>query len=164
MNDCTFTVRFIANGPTLESLSARVYEHIDDGSLMGPDRDGSYLIEFDRRAPGLAPAVSGALKQLSTVLPDAVILRVEGDELATISAIAERAGRSDESVRLLIDARRGPGGFPPAAGRLGSRTRVWRWADVSTWFQDTLGEPLGDADDSRFLQVLRLSGCDACDM
>lgn len=154
MNDYTFTIRFTIDGQDLDSLSTRVYDQIEDASLMGPDDDGTFLIEVDRRAPEIAPAVTGAVDELRSALPDALILRVEGDDLATIADIAKRAGRSDESVRLLIEGRRGPSGFPPPAGRLGARTRVWRWADVAPWFADVLGEPLDGTDESAFLQAL----------
>jgi hypothetical protein len=154
MNDYTFMIRFTIEGEDLDSLSVRVYDRVEDASLMGPDEDGTFLIEFDRRADAYALAVTRAVAELRSTLPDAVILRVEGDDLATMADIAKRAGRSDESVRLLIAGRRGPGGFPPPAGRLDSRTRVWRWADVAPWFADVLGEPLSGTDESAFLQVL----------
>ena len=154
MNDHTFTIRFAVPAGDLDSLSTGIYEHIDEASLMGPDSDGTFLIEFDRQASQLAKAVTTAIEELRSALPEAVILRVEGDDLATIAQIARRAGRSDESVRLLAGGRRGPGGFPPAAGRLDARTRVWRWADVAPWFATVLGEPLPDTEDSVFVQAL----------
>ncbi len=154
MSDYTFTIRFTIDGEDLDSLSVRVYDLIEDSSLMGPDDDGTFLIEFDRQADVFASVATGAVDELRSALPDAVILRVEGDDLATMADIAKRAGRSDESVRLLIGGKRGPGGFPPASGRLDSRTRVWRWADVASWFADSLGEPLSGTDESAFLQAL----------
>jgi hypothetical protein len=154
MNDYTFTIRFAIQSEDLDSLSVRVYDRIEDASLMGPDDDGTFLIEFDREAPEFAPVVAGALDELRAVLPDAVILRVEGDDLATMADIAKRTGRSDESIRLLIQGKRGAGDFPPAAGRLDARTRVWRWADIAPWFADVLGEPLPGAEGSAFIQAL----------
>jgi hypothetical protein len=153
MNDHTFTLRFLSPGDDLDSLSVRVYERLDDASLMGPDVDASFLLEFDRRAPSLPDALSAALKELGQALPDAQVLRVEQDDLATMANVAKRAARTPESVRLLVNGKRGPGGFPPAAGRLDARTKVWRWSDVAEWFADTLDEPLPDTSDSAFLQA-----------
>jgi hypothetical protein len=153
MNDHTFTLRFLSPGDDLDSLSVRVYERLDDASLMGPDVDASFLLEFDRRAPSLPDALSAALKELGQALPDAQVLRVEQDDLATMADVAKRAGRTPESVRLLVNGKRGPGGFPPAAGRLDTRTKVWRWSDVAEWFAEKLGEPLADTSDSAFLQA-----------
>jgi hypothetical protein len=165
MNDYTFTFRFLVPEGGLDSLSSVLYDQVDDASLMGPDEDGSYLLEFDRQAPDLPTAVTGARDELARVLPDATLLRLEEDDLPTITDIAKRARRSPESVRLLILGQRGPGGFPPAAGRLDARTRVWRWSDVAEWFESALGEPLPDTADAAFVQAFndalelrRLSG------
>ncbi len=153
MNDHTFKFRFLSPGLSADDLSIRLYERIEDASLMGPDEDGSFLLEFDRQAPSLPRALTSALEELVEALPEAQVLRVEEDDLATMADIAERAGRTPESVRLLVNGRRGPGGFPPAAGRLDARTKVWRWSDAADWFEDALGEPLPDTADSAFLQA-----------
>lgn len=153
MNEHTFTFRFLAPGRTLDDLSIDLYDHIDEASLMGPDEDGSFLYEFDRRAASLPDAVATALSELTSALPEAAVIRVHEYDLASMSDIAARAGRTPESVRLLVNGKRGPGGFPPAAGDLGGRMKVWRWADVAQWFEEVLGEPLPDTSDSAFLQA-----------
>jgi hypothetical protein len=165
MNDYTFTLRFLSPIGDLDDLSIELYDRIDDASLSGPDADGSFLLEFDRRAGSLPRALTTAVTELSKALPEAQILRVEEDDLATMADIAKRAGRTAESVRLLVNGKRGPGGFPPAAGRLDARTRVWRWSDVAEWFEGALREQLPDTEDSSFLQAFndalelsRLSG------
>lgn len=153
MNNYTFTFRFLSPEWTADDLSTRIYEWIEDASLMGPDGDGSFLLEFDRHSPDLPQAITAALRELLEALPDAHVLRVEEDDLATMADIAGRAGRTPESIRLLVNGSRGPGGFPPAAGRLDARTKVWRWSDVAEWFADALGEHLPDTADSAFLQA-----------
>jgi hypothetical protein len=153
MNDYTFTLRFLARGQSADALSMSIYERIDDASLMGPDDDGSFLLELDRRSSSLPRALSAAVTELLQALPDVIVLRVEEDDLATMADIAKLSGRSPEGIRLLVGGRRGPGGFPPAAGRIDARTKVWRWADVAEWFEQTLGEPLPDTSDSAFLQA-----------
>ncbi len=95
MNDYTFTIRSTIDEQDRDSLSVRVYDSIADASLVGPDDDGAFLIEFERRAPEFAPAVTGAVDELRSALPDAVILRVDDGDLATAGA-----GRGDESVLL----------------------------------------------------------------
>ncbi len=153
MNDYTFTLRFLSPIEDLDELSILLYDRMADASLSGPDEDGSFLLEFDRRASSLPRALTSAVKELLKVLPQAQILRVEEDDLATMADIAKRSGRTPESVRLLVNGKRGPGGFPPAAGRLDARTRVWRWADAAEWFAEALGEPLAETEDSAFLQA-----------
>jgi hypothetical protein len=153
MSNHTFTLLFLAPGMGIDELSIHLYERIDDASLMGPGSDGTCLLEFDRQAASFPDALAMALDELRSALPEATILRVEEYDLATMGDIAARAGRTAESVRLLVNGRRGPGGFPPAAGRLGARTKVWRWTDVAEWFEQTLGEPLSDTADSAFIQA-----------
>jgi hypothetical protein len=153
MSDHTFTFRFLAVGWSVEELSTQIYGRVPDASLMGPDGDGSFLLEFDRRSASLARAVTSALHELLKALPGATVLRVEEHDLATMADVAKRSGRTAESIRLLVHGKRGPGGFPPAAGRLDARTKVWRWADVAQWFEQALGEQLADTSDSAFLQA-----------
>jgi hypothetical protein len=38
MSDCTFTLRFTSAIEDADELSTRLYEKIDDASLMGPAR------------------------------------------------------------------------------------------------------------------------------
>jgi predicted DNA-binding transcriptional regulator AlpA len=153
MRQHTFTIRFLAPGRTLDDLSIDLYDRIDDASLMGPDEDGTFLYEFDRVAPTLPDALATALSELTSALPEATVLRVHEYDLPNIRDIAERCGRSVESVRLLVRGKRGPGGFPPAAGKLVGRMQVWRLAEVAEWFELRLGEPLPDTADSAFLQA-----------
>ncbi|HEV7943873.1 MAG TPA: hypothetical protein VGP17_13875 [Solirubrobacteraceae bacterium] len=152
-NDHKFMLRFLAPGLSADELSVCLYEAVDDVSLMGPDEDGSFLSEFDRCAPTLPAAVACALRDLLRAVPRAIVLRVEADDLATLADIARRCGRTAESVRLLVNGRRGPGGFPPAAGRLDARTRVWRLTDVAAWFDQTLREPIPDTSETAFIQA-----------
>ena len=63
----------------------------------------------------------------------------------SIAAIARRLGRSHESIRLYARGKRGPGGFPPPAGKLDEKTEVWRWPDVAIWWQEDVGEAVDNS-------------------
>lgn len=154
MNDYTFTLRFTSPNDDLDVLSQRVCPEIDDASLMGPAADGTFLLEFDRSASSISVAVADAIGELRRVLPEATLLRIEHDDLATVADIAERAGRTTESIRLLVSGKRGSGGFPAPAGMLGARTKVWRWTEVEQWFAGKLGEPLTEDEAGAFLAAL----------
>jgi hypothetical protein len=137
--------------PHLDVLAAA---GCDDAAFSGPGRDGTFIAEFDREAPTFASAVVSALEAIHSALPGVRLLRVLPDDLVTVAAIAARTGRTDESVRLLRQGRRGPGGFPTAVGWINDKTQVWRWADVARWFADTLGEPPSGAEHAAFLAAL----------
>lgn len=96
------------------------------------DRDGLALATFSRTAGSAGAALRSAIEDVERALPTARVLRVD-DQLMNLNDLADRLGRTAESVRLLATAERGPGGFPPPAGVVGKGVRVWRWADVRPW-------------------------------
>jgi hypothetical protein len=63
----------------------------------------------------------------------------------SVSVIAERVGRTRESVRLVADDKRGPGGFPAPLGVVRDGTRVWPWSVVPEWFNDVLAVDLEES-------------------
>jgi hypothetical protein len=70
-----------------------------------------------------------------------------------MAEIAERAGRTRESIRLLTTGERGPGGVPPPATHFKSRFRMSRWQAVAAWFAEALGEThvVGDPARAHFI-------------
>ena len=94
------------------------------------------------RAPGPAAAVAGLVERVTKAVPAAVPLRVDQD-LVSVSDIAQRVGRTRESVRLLVEAKRGPGASRPV-GVVGDGIKVWPWSVVLEWFDKVLGVDLGE--------------------
>lgn len=98
-------------------------------------------------APVGAPDAESACHSLAALLTDAfptlTPVRVDQD-LVSIPDVAERTGRSRESIRLLVEGKRGPGTFPSPVGIVGTGTRVWPWAVVVEWFATELGHDLGE--------------------
>jgi hypothetical protein len=80
---------------------------------------------------------------IGDLFPTAVVRRLDQD-LVSISDIAERTERSRESVRLLVEGKRGPGGFPAPVGIVGDGIRIWPWAVVVEWFASRLDDDLGE--------------------
>jgi hypothetical protein len=97
-------------------------------------------VDFDREAPTFLEAVTSAIRDVESV-PPVRVERVEHDDLLTISDIARRLDRTRESVRLLVEGKRGKGGFPePVLGT--GRWRFWRWSDVLAWLDDVPGSEI----------------------
>ncbi len=91
--------------------------------------------DFTRHSTDALEAIVSAIEEIEGAGVGAIVVRVEPDDLVSIGDIAERTGRTAESIRLLIMGRRGPGGFPMPAMRIGmGRSRLWRWAEVVKWF------------------------------
>lgn len=79
------------------------------------------------------------LEQVSKVSAVAV-----DQDMVAIPDIAQRVGRTRESVRQLVDGKRGPGNFPAPVGTVGDGIRIWPWAAVAHWFNSALHQDLGD--------------------
>ena len=116
--------------------------------------DACQYADFTRRARSLAEAVGSAKRAIESAVPGVRVIRVEPEDLVTAADIAERTGRSRESVRLLIAGQRGPGGFPAPVSHLKSRGRIWKWADVVRWFASALSEAHHSIKEADFISAL----------
>ena len=149
----TYTFTLLLLGPSpLDHLDA-LFEAGCDDAIFG-EREGMFFADFDRTANSLAEAVGKAIAQVEFAVPALRVARVEPDELVNAAAIAARTGRTRESVRLLIEHKRGPGHFPPPLCWLNAKTRLWRWSDVARWFEESLGERAADADEAMLIAAL----------
>jgi len=119
-------------------IEGEVDSHLDELYNAGLDDatfgavDAVQYADVDREAPVLADAISSAIRDVESVHGLRVV-RVEPDDLVTAAEIAERLGRSRESVRLLVAGKRGRTRFPAPVSHLRSRNRLWRWSDVAAW-------------------------------
>jgi hypothetical protein len=95
------------------------------------------------------------LDAIQTVLSDCrragfEVVGLDYEDLVTIETIAERLGRSYESVRLWKTGQRGPGRFPESVNSGGFS--LYRWGEVRSWLTEHgLGAGLPDADDENLL-------------
>jgi hypothetical protein len=111
---------------------------LDDGTFG--EIDGMPVAEFDREAPSFEEAVVSAIQGIERTVPELPVIRVAPDDLVTATAIAQRTGRTRQSINQLIAGDRGPGGFPAPLAHVDAKTRVWRWTEVSEWFEQLDGE------------------------
>jgi hypothetical protein len=93
--------------------------------------DGQWIVQVTRAAPSFHEALLTAIREV--VASGLVVRRVEPDDLVTQAEIAERLGRTSESIRLLSRGQRGKGTFPPPAARTTVRGSLWRWSEVAVW-------------------------------
>jgi predicted DNA-binding transcriptional regulator AlpA len=128
MSDYHFSL--ILSGETEGKLDGLFEAGCDDATFGSVD--GTAYAEFDREGASLALAIGSAIHDVESVSGIRVV-HVEPDPLVTASDIAERLGRSRESVRLLISGERGNGNFPSPISHLRTRNRLWRWSDVAAW-------------------------------
>jgi predicted DNA-binding transcriptional regulator AlpA len=136
-----YVVSLVIDREPLDEVLDMLFERLPDAVVSSVDR--SVTLVCPMAAPDDEGAVLGLIEQVRRIDPDLGVCRVEQD-LVSIPDVAERSGRSRESVRLLVDGKRGPGTFPPPVGIVGNGIRVWPWSVVLAWFRDELGEDLGE--------------------
>lgn len=138
----TFTVSLVLDDVELTN------EHLDCIFEALPDAvpaavGGVVTLTVPVDAPSAESAAFQLVEVVGSILPEATAIRLDQD-LVSVPDIAERTGRSRESIRLLVEGKRGPGRFPFPVGTVGDGIRVWPWASVLGWFSGELGEDLGE--------------------
>jgi hypothetical protein len=154
-----FEILFHVPGATEpDEYAIRAYEdeRLQDFALCGPDSEGVFEAHFGRETARFEEAVLSAIRDLAQVFPEATLLEVKPDVLVTLDDIAERMGRTHESVRLLVKGKRGPGRFPAAAGGRGRKSKVWRWYEVERWFREEMGVEVPGHKHGAFLAAVNL--------
>ncbi len=143
----TFQFTLLVDGPDIqgEDYLDALFEAGCDDALVG-STDGVQYLDFDREADSLSNAIMSAISDVETITGVEVV-RIADAGLISMAEIAERTGRTRESVRLLVAGERGPGGFPPPVTDPRNRYRLWRPADVDSWFSANLDTPTGSSDD-----------------
>jgi hypothetical protein len=114
-----------------------------DDAVFGVDHDLP-VAEFDREAPALADAIVSAVRDVESAGLRAV--RVLDQDLLTLADIADRIGRSRESVRRYATGDRGGGDFPPPSNPARDGTVFYRWSEVAPWLRDHVGIEVPEAD------------------
>jgi hypothetical protein len=114
----------------LGALSGRGCDDASFGLSMGV-----LVADFDRESESAERAMATARDDVEEVL--APVHHAEPSDHVSVGEVAERLGRTRESIRLLASGERGPGHFPiPVAGVTDQALRLWYWPDVVAWWSD----------------------------
>lgn len=146
----TYTFQLVVSDRIDLDGANRLFEAgVDDGAPeSGPH---GHRIGFDREAASFQDAVLSAIQEVESAQFD--VLRVEPDEIVSAADIAERTGRSRQSISSLISGTRGPGGWPrPVAGNV--RSPLWRWTDIAAWFEAYDDSQAVDGNQATFLAAV----------
>ncbi|MGH3813685.1 MAG: helix-turn-helix transcriptional regulator [Pseudonocardiaceae bacterium] len=135
MTEWTFRLTLRGIELTDEQLDTLLEAGCDGGSFL-VEPDGTVLGFFDREAPTEQDAVISVIVDGEHAGIGARVLGVQADDdWLTASEIAERVGRSRQSVALLARGERGPGDFPAPVARQRSSNRLWSWSEAEAWFE-----------------------------
>lgn len=135
MTTGSYAFRVRVRYPIDDERAERIYDAFDEEIGIEGGPRGHY-IGFDRNASSFVDAAADAIDVLIRLGLEPVAVE---DELVSMADIAERTGRSRQSVSLLTSGKRGPGGFPsPSAGNV--RSPLWHWDEVAAWLQSATSE------------------------
>ncbi|MBD8729341.1 hypothetical protein [Frigoribacterium sp. CFBP 13707] len=98
-------------------------------------RDGRGVLNVAREAASMSAAIVSVARDAASA--GFRVVDVVDDDLVSLKTVAQRTGRSYESVRLLATGKRGPGGFPGPLS--GDGWALYSWALVSEWFAESYG-------------------------
>lgn len=137
-----------------EELEDALFEAgCDDGTLAFRNR--AAYVEFGRQAATLEEAILSAIRDAERADSRITVVAVEPGDLVNASEIARRAQVTREYVRLLVEGKRGEGGFPAPQSGITSKTLVWSWVEVARWlFEHRLLEDRSLVDTAETLRDL----------
>lgn len=120
--------------PADDQMAALSPEALDEAGLVGFETQaGAVLAHVVREAPSLVDAIVQAVHEVESLGQLGLqVVGVHCEDLVSLRDIAQRVGRTYESVRLLAAGKRGPGGFPAPLST--GQWALYSWAEVSAWF------------------------------
>lgn len=130
--------------PTDDELDLLYEAGFDDSAPVLAN--GSGEIWVTREAPTLAAAIVSVVADAERAGFQVVAL--EDEDIVSLKTVAQRVGRTYESVRLLAHGRRGPGGFPPVTG---DRWALVSWTAAARWFRQYDGTDVTSTERDRII-------------
>lgn len=114
------------------------FDELYEAGLSDVGIEGT-LMDVDREGPTLLSAIASVVQEIRAVAGLRAV-GVETQDAVTLTDAAQRLGRrTAESLRLLAEGKRGPGGFPAPVVDTG-KIRVYSFAEITTWLHEALGE------------------------
>lgn len=130
MTEFSFTLALDASRLSDSQIKA-LYETVPDTTTS--DRRDRTFVGIDREATDFATAVVSAIEDVERALPNVRVIALEPEDLVSQADIAQRRGRSRESISQLVGGERGPGDFPRPRHFVAGRA-FWLWPEVERWF------------------------------
>jgi len=141
MKEYEFTLKFSlgdeSNDP--ESYIERLAEAGCDDALIGIGQQGRIAFNFNREAESALSAVCSAIKNIKSVIPDAVLIEATPDFVG-ISDIADILGYSRQNIRKLMLNHRGSFPAPIHEGK----SAIWHLSNVLSWFKERKDYPVDE--------------------
>ena len=130
VNEFSFTLALDASHLDDAQIRA-LYAGVPDTTVT--ERNERAYVGIDRRGTDFAAAVVTAIEDVERALVPIRVVALEPEDLVSQADIAQRQGRSRESISQLVNGERGPGTFPQPKYFVADRG-LWRWPEVERWF------------------------------
>jgi predicted DNA-binding transcriptional regulator AlpA len=141
----------VASGldPNADDFEDRFFEAgCDDATIVV--KRGAIILEFAREADSLSDAIESAIASVRRA--GAEIVRIEPDNLVSLSEIAERSGLTRAAISNYAKGERGKE-FPRPVARVTSESPLWDWTDVAAWLRARGQIEAGALADARAIKV-----------
>jgi len=137
MMEYSFTI--YVDRPLNDSESKALYddERFLDVAIGESGDQQRGFVSFTVNANSVTSALAKSLESLE--LFGLTPTNLEDEDTVTASQIAERTGRTRQSIQMLISGKRGPGGFPHPWN---DDPALYSWSEVARWFRNELHEPI----------------------
>lgn len=138
-NEYDFTLKFLLNesqvDPSIyvESLG----ESGCDDAIIGIGEKGKIALQFNREAASALEAVSSAINEVLSVIPNAKLIEATPD-LVGLTEIAEIIGFSRQNMRQLVIRHAQSFPEPVYSGSL----NLWHLLTVLNWFEEKQGKSI----------------------
>lgn len=142
----TFEFSVTLDRPILDADYDRLFEAGLDDTTPGTEY-GRGVLMVTREGLVLGEAIVSVVRDAAAA--GFHVVSIDEQDLASLKTIANRLGRSYESLRLLARGERGPGGFP--APLSGDGYALYSWAATSDWFRRHMGTRIIVSADERLL-------------
>ena len=132
MNEFEFTLNFILSDQQtdMEQAVEELAEAGCDDALIGIGQRGRIGLQFNREAPTAIDAISQAISEVKSVLPDARLIEATPD-LVGVTDIANILQFSRQNMLKLVNKHHSS--FPPPVHE--GKAALWHLASVLQWFQ-----------------------------
>ncbi|GGD55724.1 helix-turn-helix transcriptional regulator [Lacimicrobium alkaliphilum] len=132
MNEYDFTLKFAYVDQSVddENLIEQLGEVGCDDAIIGLGQKGRIALQFTRQAENAANAITSAIRQVKSVIPDAKLIESTPD-LMGLSDMAELLGFSRQNMRKLMVTNIQSFPTPVHSGN----TAIWHLASVLQWFE-----------------------------
>jgi hypothetical protein len=141
MNNYDFSLRFSLQNSSDEPSNyiEKLHEVGCDDALIGVGRIGYIVLDFTREAPSAYTAISSAIIEIKSAIPNAILMEAMPDFVG-LTDVAKLLGCTRQNIRNLMVKCESKSPLPVYEGT----PSIWHLAEVLTWLKTEKSQPIDD--------------------